>query len=482
MISLKKKITHNFIISFIGRFLAGVFGVFSLAFITRALGSDGFGEYNIVFVYLYIFSVFADFGLNSLLAREISKPDADEKEVASRIFSAKLFLSIVFFCLSFLLVIFTPYSAAVRVGVLVASIGFIMSSLSGVLMGIFQKRLKTAILAIADIAARLVQLVLVYILYKNNGGLLGFLLVFVAGSIVQFLLVYFPAKKLVPFHSDFNVSQIKKVLHESWPLALSAVLVLIYFKGDTIILSFLKPSYDVGIYGVAYKILENIIFFPIMFVGLVMPLLSKYFVSDPTAFKKVFQKTFDFLVIIVTPLVLGGIYMVNDLIKIIAGPGFEVAALPMRILLVAIFFIFLGALFGSTVIAIHKQKAVMYAYGVAAAFNIAANIYFISRYSYVGAAWVTVATELLITSWMFLIIYQTTRYRPSLRVSFKSLASSLGMLFLLYLSPTQNFLALLALGVSAYAVFIYVLGGVSKGDLFTLIKHETKEYETNTEK
>src|SRR3972149_41365 len=94
--SLKKRIARNFAVSFAGRFLAGALGVVSLAFITRTLGSEQFGEYNIVFAYLYIFLVLADFGLNSLLAREISKPEADEKEIISRMFSAEILLLVFF--------------------------------------------------------------------------------------------------------------------------------------------------------------------------------------------------------------------------------------------------------------------------------------------------------------------------------------------------------------------------------------------------
>lgn len=466
---LKQKIARNFIISFVGRFLAGVLGIFSLAFTTRALGSEGFGEYNIVFAYLYVFSVFADFGLNSLLAREISKPDVDEKEVISEIFSTKLFLLIVFFFAAFLLVFLTPYSKMARIGILVASGGFAISSLTGVLMGIFQKYLKTIIPAISDVVARSAQLLLAYVLYKNNAGLLSFLAVFVIGSAIQFLFVYSFAQKRIPFKLKFDFYQIKNILNESWPLALSAVLVMVYFKGDTIILSFLRSPYDVGIYGIAYKILENIIFFPIMFVGLVMPLLSKYFISDRDAFKKVFQKTFDFLVIIAVPLVLGGIYVADNLIEIIAGAGFEDSALPLRILFIAVFFIFLGALFGSAIIAINKQKSAMYAYGVAAVFNIVANIYFINRYSYVGAAWVTVATELMITGLMFFIIYKTTLYWPDLSAFLKALFASLIMLGSLYLSHNQNLFALVILGAVSYAIFMYLLRGISKEDISMLI-------------
>jgi len=470
--TLKKRIARNFVVSFAGRFLAGALGVLSLAFITRALGSEQFGEYSIVFAYLYIFLVLADFGLNSLLAREISKPGADEKEIISRMFSAKILLLVFFTAVSFLLLFFTPYSPAVKVGVFVASLGFIFSSLAGVLMGVFQKHLKTIIPAIADVSARLIQLTLVFVLYKYGGGLRSFLAVFVLGSAVHFALICFFAKKYTGFHLDFNMAGLKSVLKESWPLAVSAVLVLVYFKGDTIILSFMKTPYDVGIYGVAYKILENIIFFPIMFVGLTAPLLSKYFISDHEAFKKVFQKTLDFLMVIAIPLVLGGVYTAKDIIRIIAGPGFGAAAPALQILLVAVFFIFLGALFGSTVITINKQKSVMYVYGLAAVFNISANFYFIARYSYIGAAWVTAATELFVSLGMLLIIRKIMNYSPNFNIIAKALAASLLMVALLYASPSQNLFALLALGAASYAVFMYILGGITKEDFLTLIRRE----------
>ena len=114
----------------------------------------------------------------------------------------------------------------------------------------------------------------------------------------------------------------------------------------------------------------------------------------------------------------------------------------------------------------------MYVYGLAAVFNISANLYFIGRYSYIGAAWVTAATELLVSLGMFLIIYKTMRYLPGLSVLAKALAASLLMTALLYASPSQNLFALLALGAASYAVFMYILGGITKEDFLTLIRRE----------
>lgn len=465
---LKKKIAQNFLISFGGRFVAGALGIVSVGFITRTIGSDGFGAYSTVFAFLYVFSVLADFGLHPLLTREIAKPDADETHIVSSVFSARVLLLIVFLAVGCGVAVFAPYTSAVRLGIVIAAFGFFFQSSATVLMGIFQKYLKTGIPAIADITARAIQFALVLYMYMTGGNFLYFLGIFALGSLVYFCIIYRWVHARIPFSLTFRVRQLQKIFKESWPMAVSSLLILVYFKGDTILLSLLKPVHDVGVYGVAYKILENIIFFPAMFVGLVMPLLSRYFMEDREMFRAVFQKTFDFLVIIALPLAAGGIYLASDIIRILAGAGFEDAVAPLQMLLVAMVFIFFGSLFGSAVIAIHRQKTVMYVYGAAAVLNIAANLYFISRYSYMGASAVTAATELFVSAGMFYIIYMTVRQVPKIVTGLKALSASGIMVGALLLSPSQHFVFLCVFGAAVYAIALIALGAVEKKDLLLL--------------
>lgn len=468
MSELKKKIAQNFLISFGGRFIAGALGIVSVALITRTIGTDGFGAYSTVLAFLYVFLVCADFGLHPLLTREIAKQDADEAAAISSIFSTRALLLFVSITLSFIVVVFMPYSAAVKWGVAIAALGFVFQSLSGVLMGVFQKRLKTGVPALADISARSLQLAAAAYLFYTGGSFLHFLFIFTLGGAVQFCIVYASVHRQIPFRIVFHKETIIRTLKESWPMAVSAMLVLVYFKGDTLLLSLLRSPHEVGVYGVAYKILENIIFFPIMFVGLVMPLLSKYFIADKEMFRAVFQKTFDFLAIIVVPLAVGGILLAPALVRILAGEGFEEAALPLRILLIAVVFIFFGALFGSTIIAIHQQKKVMWVYGGAAVLNITANLFLIARYSYIGAAATTAATELVVSSCMLFIIYKTTRTLPNIGALVRACGATVVMIVALIMSPSQSFLFLIVLGALVYAGALYALRGITQEDLRVL--------------
>ncbi len=468
---LKQKVAKNTVISFLGKVISSILGLVSVAYIARELGPDGFGNYTIVVAFLYVFSVFADFGLYNLLTREISKPKADEKSIISNIFTTRIILLVFFFLLSFLVVVFIPtYSLQVKMGVLLASLGFVFLSLSQVLMGVFQKYLKTILPAIADVSARVVQLFLVLYLYQRNSDFIDFLWVFILGAFINFCLIFFFVRKYTSFRVIFKRSDFLNILKQSWPLAVSSVLVLIYFKGDTLILSFLKSSSDVGVYNVSYKIIENIIFFPAMFVGLIMPLLSKYFISDIQSFKKVFQKSFDFLNIISIPLIFGAFYLADDIIYLIGGFEFSAAVLPFKILIFSIFFIFLGALFGNAIIAIHKQKEVMFAYGVAAVFNILVNIYAIQKYSYIGASFVSVLTEILATTLMFFVFYKALKIIPKIKTSLKAFLASFFMIFVMYLFPFQNIFILLFVGVFSYFLAIYILKAVSREDFVMFLK------------
>lgn len=479
MKALKHKIAQNFIISFLGRFFAGIIGIVSFSLMARTIGVTGFGEYATVIAFLYIFQVFADFGLDSILTREISKPGADEKKIISSVFITRGMLLACALGLSFVVIQFTPYSPEVKQGVFVAASGFFLLSLSGVLMGVFQRHLKTIIPAVADIVTRITQLAAAWYLYLTEGSVTAFLWVFVLGAVVNFSIVFHQVRKETGFRLVFDGKEIVALFRESWPLAVSTIMILVYFKGDTLILSFLHSTRDVGVYGVAYKILENVIFFPAMFVGLIMPLLSKYYVSDKELFRTVFQKTFDFLAVIAIPLMFGGIYCAQDIIRIISGRGFDAATAPLQILFVAVLFIFAGSLFGSAIIAIGKQKTAMYTYGSAAIINIVANLYFISRFSYIGAALVTAVTELFVSLCMLAIIYKTVAFFPRFTVPVKALMASLVMSAVLWLSPSQNVVVLIALGATAYFAAMYALKGIVKEDFTLFINAALARNKTN---
>lgn len=304
---LAKKIAYNTIISVLAKVLGTAMALVIIGLITRYLGQNGFGEYSTILAFLYIFSILADLGLYSIALREVSKQGADETQIVSQAFSFRFWSGLLIFGIGAGIVWFLPYSLQVKIGVGIAALGFWLLSNIQILMTVFQKYLKMEKAALAELVGRAVQLGLVAFFIWKKLSFLSIILTVSLSAAANFFFIYLFVQKYVPVKIKWSPSYWKKMLRESYPLAVSAVFVMIYFKLDTIMLSLMKPAGDVGIYGLAYKILESLIFFPALFVGLIMPLLSKYAQLNQDEFKRVAQKGLEVLLIFAVPLAIGGL-------------------------------------------------------------------------------------------------------------------------------------------------------------------------------
>ncbi len=471
---LKSKVAQNISISFIGKILSSLLGVVAITFIARKLGPDGFGNYSIVFAFLYIFSVFADFGLYNLAVREISKEKANESKILSSIITTRALLLLFSYLIILIILPFIDsYSFKVKIGIAISYIGFIFLSFSQILASIFQKHLKTVYLAFGDVVSRAFQIIaVIYLFYFTNANFIEFLMVFILGSFLNFLFLIHYAKKFISFKLNFDKRLILQNLKASAPMGISLILVLVYFKGDTIILSLLKTPTDVGIYNIAYKFIETLIFFPMMFVGIITPILTKNFSKKNLHLtKKTLQKSFDFLSLTSLPIVFGGIYFSKQIIHLLGGNAYKDAYIVLAILMIAVLFMFFGALFGNAAIAFYKQKKAMYIYGTAGIINIILNFILIEKLSYFGAAFVTVITEILVTLMLFYICYEATKFLPSMKVFIKSLLASTLMILIIHKLSINNLFIGFFIGSILYFILTYfIFKSITKDELIAFLR------------
>lgn len=471
-LNLTQKIAYNAFFSAGARVVETALALVIIGLTTRYLGESGFGDYIIVIAFVYIFSVLADLGLYSIVVREISREGADEKKIINNAFTLRLTAGFFILGAAYFVSLLFPYSGDVQYGIAIAAFGFWILSNIQVLMGLFQKHLAMDKVALAEIAGRATQLFFIWYFIANDFGFLHIIAAIFLGAMVNFILVLRFASKYLKIRLAFDFKFWKKLLIQSYPLAISAILVLIYFKLDTIFLSVMKTSEAVGVYGISYKIMENLIFFPAMIVGLTMPIMSKYIFTDGDKFKSIAQRTLNFLVIAVVPMV-AGVMMVSDkIIELIAGDGFYDSPLVLNILMIALGFIFLGALFSNIIIAANRQKKLAQIYFIGMIFNVITNFIFIPKYSYFGAAATTVATELLVTGLMIYVIYKTINFIPSFKIFSKTFLATALMVLALYYFSYLNIFYLLLIGAAVYLPAIYLTGGVSKEEIGKLTKRE----------
>lgn len=470
-LSLTQKIAYNAVFSAGARIIEVALALVIIGLTTRYLGDGGFGDYVIVVTFVYIFSVIADLGLYSIVVREISREGADEEKIVNNAFTLRFAAGFFILGSAFFVSLIFPYSEQVKYGIAVASIGYLVLSNTQVLIGVFQKHLVMDRVSVAEIIGRIVQLLFVWACVKLDLGFLYIISSVFLGAITSFALMLFFTSKYIKIKPRFDFGFWKKLLKQSYPLAVSAILVLIYFKLDTIFLSVMKTSEAVGVYGLSYKILENLIFFPAMLVGLTMPVMSRFIFTDKAKFRSIVQRTLNILLVAVIPMIFGTVLVSDKIIRLIGGSeGFSDSPAVLNILMIALGFIFLGALFSNIIIAANLQKRLAQIYFVGMVFNVITNFIFIPRYSYFGAAATTVVTELLVTILMVAVIYRALKFIPSFAVLLKALLASSLMALALYHFSYLNIFYLLILGAAVYLPAIYLLGGISKEEIERLMK------------
>lgn len=464
MASVTRKVAHSTLFQFVGKITSTVLALVFIALITRHLGVIGYGQYFTIMVFVGIFSVVADLGLYIYVVNEISRERNDRSPdyIMSNVFTLRLITAAILLALAPVIALLFPYEHSILVGIGIAIFAMFFISANQVLIGVFQREFDTKKVAIGEVIGRILQVAFVGIVIFMDWGLYAVLIATVIGAFANFIYVFMSARKFVKIKLYFDFPFWKEIMSVTWPIAVSVVLNMIYFKVDTIFLSVMKGDFEVGLYGEAYKILEVLIAFPAIFAGLITPLLARYAYKNSEKFKTVIQKGFDTMFMFAIPIVFGGVMLSKEIVVFIGGPEFIGSAPILNLLVIAVASIFIGNMFANAVVALNKQRQMVWAYLSVAILAVVLDWLLIPKFSYMGAAWATVATELMIMALSIFVVYRASKTLPSIKNIWKVLLSAGVMAFAIYIFPNWNFLISLVLASVIYLVVLYGLGGLKK--------------------
>jgi len=468
--SVTKKIAHNTLIQYIGKIATTILGIFVVALMTRYLGKDGFGQYITVTAFLAFFGIIVDFGLSLTATRTVGKPGLNVDKYLSNMMTLRIISSFVFMGLAPLVVWFFPYAIEVKLGVLIVTWSFFFISLNNILASVFQKEIKMFIYSIAEVAGRIVLLSGIAIAMYLKLDIYFIFAMITAGSFTHMIISFLAARKYVKFRFAFDMNTWKAIFKKSWPIAISISCNLLYLKTDTIILSLVRPEADVGLYGASYRVIDILTMLPSLFMGLVLPIFTGYFVQKHWyKVRSLMQMAFDAMVVIALPIVLGTMVIGRKIMILIAGSEFAISGDILKLLIWAVAAIFMGTLFGYLIVGINKQKKTIWGYLSVAVVSLIGYIIFIPIYGYWAAAAITVGSEALIAIITAIVVSRTVKFFPSLHILGKALAAALIMAGVLYVLRDLNVILLLLIAMVIYFGLIILFRAVKKETIKELI-------------
>lgn len=451
-----RAIGRNTIIQFSGKLISTVLGFITSALILRYLHVDGNGAYTTAMAYLGFFSVVADLGLYLILVRDINKPGADAERIVGNLLALRWVSAILVLFGGAAIVSFFGFSHQENIAILIGAGSFIAVAATQLLVGVFQSKLAMIYVAGGELLGRAVLLATTLLVIARQGSLYSMMLAVVISTVANFLFVWVSSRKFLRLQLHFDWAYWKSTLRDTLPIAISIVLNLIYFRADTIILRMMKGTYDVGLYGAAYKILEILNTFPIMFVGLLLPALGAAFAgNDKTTFQRIFQKGFTLLFIAVVPLLIGGWVLAEPALVLIGKQEYAPAAPVLRLLLFGVAALFFGSLSGHVVTIIHRQRQMVWSYLSVAAIGLVLYLSLIPRFSLYGAAIGTIVTESITALVGYILILRVMKFRLALTSAPKIILSGLVMFMTIRILQSWNIWVAAVAGLVLYMLTLF---------------------------
>lgn len=437
-------IIANLTVATVGRIINTTLGLIITAILARLLGSGGFGIYSILLAYGLMFQIAADFGLYLLLTQKIGQANHRKAHLIPPIFTLRIVLLALAFVIGLVFAAVVPAATANLPALSLILAGLAFQSVSQLCMGLYQAGRSVTAATVGDTVGRVAQIAgLSVLLFEPLGfpirgsALTVAAFIFASGTLVALIihLIYLPDRQ--HFKLVFSAAALRRMVRESWPLAAMLILNTIYFRIDMLMLPIWRESTEIGWYALAYRLIENTLFFPAMVGGLLLPQLSAAFHQRQLAHvQQVLSQALRVVATVGTVVAVVFMAAPREILTLIAGREFIPAAPLLQILTVALVVMFFGNIFGFTLVAQKHHTFLLKLYLVLVGVNILGNVIAIPAFGARGAAITTVLTEIIACGAAAVKVTSTVSPPISRRFLQSLLLFAAGTGLLVYLLPS----------------------------------------------
>ena len=421
--NIVSKLGSKLVLLVSGRITLLVLGLASTAILTRVLGPDGFGHYRAAVAYLGLVVVLADFGLGSIVVRQISRDGADQSRIVSNALALRLAVAGLTFLIAVGLAYLVPFDSSARLGILGGAAGFVAYSVHLMLFGLFQQRLRQQGAIFAEVAGGLVLLGMIWLFSRLGASPAWFVAALGTSYVATLMISLWFARRLLRFGLRIEWSQWRELIRSALPLAGAGTLLVLYIRADSVLLALLQTPEAVGLYGVPIKIFDSLMGITLLFVGLIAPLLARSAQSGSQEFNQILSVSMGTAFVGSIGIALGLAAIAEEIVTILAGPAFAASADILRVLTVLFVMHTASLLLREAAVALDVQKRLLPVYMGGLIVAVAAYLILIPRFAGLGAAMSLILAESLVFTGILVVVIRRMDHRPSIRMPLGAAAS-----------------------------------------------------------
>ncbi|MDA3803092.1 MAG: flippase [Patescibacteria group bacterium] len=447
--------------------------------LARFIGPEFLGKYYLAISLTTIFAIFIDLGFSNVLIREVAKLKDNAPKWLGSILALKIPLSVISILTLFIVVHIIGFDSLTKTLVYISAISMVLDSFTNTLFATSRGCHNLKYESIASIIFQLIVLIFGYSALLLGGGLVYAMSALALASVFNLIYSYLVVTRklkikvrLIWDRKFFNL-----VFNIAWPFAVFAIFQRLYTYLDSVLLSVLSTDTQVGLYQVAFKIIFALQFLPLAFTASVYPALSTYWKNNREQLLITFQRALNYLMIISLPIVVG-IFILAGKVVLLFEQDYSAATWPLRISILALFFIFLNFPLGSLLNACDAQRRNTRNMIIVTISSIILNVILITKFQALGAS----ITVLITNALMFVLGVIETRKiigpygKKTWPIFFKTLISSVIMGIVVYLlKDSVNIFILSIFGGAIYFISLFVFKGIKIDDVKSIIRSFSKQ-------
>lgn len=471
----KKSITKNYIYNLSYQLLAIIVPLITTPYLSRVLGAENIGVYSYTLSITTYFILFGSLGIAMYGQREIAYLQNKDIIDRSKTFWEILLMRLITLSISLILFYFTfAYHGQYSVYYKILILEIVANSLD--ISWFFQGLEEFKKTVCRNFVVKILSVICIFIFVKSSDDLIKYFLVYVMSNFVGNLSLWLYLPKYVK-KVELKALNILKHLKPTLNLFIPQIAIQIYTVLDkTMIGAIVEDKAEVGFYEQAQKMIKLLLTIATSLGTVMIPRMANTFANgDNEKLKLYMKKSFQFILLIVFPLMFGIISISNKFVPIFYGNGYDKVIYLIIVISPILLAIGLSNVLGTQyLLPTKQQKKYTISVTLGAIVNLILNFILIRYWKSIGASIATVIAEFCVTGAQFYLVREEVKILDVLKIAKKYFLASIIMFiisctigFIIDNKLLSIFVQIFVSGISYFIVLILckdemILEGIKK--------------------
>ncbi len=428
---MKRKFVTNLILLLFLNLLVKPFWILGIdRTVQNLVGDESYGLYFALFNFSLILNILLDVGITNYNNRNIARHNFLLKKHLSNIIGLKLMLALLYAAFSLIVAAVIGYSK-IQINLLIFLIfnQFLVSFILYLRSNITALHLFRTDSIISVLDRTLMIIICGFLLFSGSLREHFTISWFIYAQTSAYLLSAFITLAIVLHKSGkirvrINLQFCMVFLKKSYPYAILILLMSLYNRIDSVMLERILPGStgreQAGIYAQAFRLLDAVSMFGMLFAGLLLPIFSKM-IKQQEPIGQMVKLSYTLLIVPAIIIAVSSLYYDHEIMSLLYTSNTDFSADILGILMIGFTGIATTYIFGTLLTANGSLKQLNLMAMAGMILNVTLNLILIPRYQSFGPAYASLATQIFTGVAQLVLAIYIFRLRPKMGYIFQLL-------------------------------------------------------------